>query len=278
MIFFLVHTKDIFEHLFGRDKKAEPGEEPEEISEWMKVVHTTNAVAFIYAGMFFLLIFFGLSMHYQVMDNVTTNEKIRKRWNAKNRDERNKDQRVKACDKFRYIYLGKLPVSRIQRYHELREEAIDMAKDRMRRGSNQMISHSSFAGSVGGGSVAGAGPANGFDLEDLEMENNLKKYVRMVQKGLLKEIDNEAVLASYGIDISSLVPARLPVDAIEGGQIIVNESIVPDRINASMQSFELRAQRMNEDALRDSNMVQSSMRGSQVADINRSGTSLPAIR
>jgi len=139
-----------------------------------------------------------------------------------------------------------------------------------------MISHSSFAGSVGGGSVAGAGPANGFDLEDLEMENNLKKYVRMVQKGLLKEIDNQAVLASYGIDISSLVPARPPVEAIEGGQIIGAEGIAPDRINASIHSVELRAQRMNEDALRDSNMIQSSMRGSQVADASRSGISLPA--
>ena len=28
------------------------------------------------------------------------------------------------------------------------------------------------------------------------------KYVRMVQKGLVKEIDNEAVLAAYGIDVS----------------------------------------------------------------------------
>ena len=217
MAFFFEETKDIG-RLFGRDKQAESEEEPEEeLSSFMKLVHMTNAIAFIYAGMFFLLIFFGLSMHYQVMDNVTTNEKIRKRWNAKNRDERNKDQRVKACDKFRYIYLGKLPVSRIQRYHELREEAIAMAKERMRRGSNQMISHSSFAGSVGGGSVAGAGIANGFDLEDLEMENNLKKYVRMVQKGLVKEIDNEAVLVSYGIDIASLAPARPPVEAIEGG-------------------------------------------------------------
>jgi len=135
MTFFIVRTKDV-DSIFGRNEEAEPGEEPEEISLFMKVIHTTNGIAFIYAGMYVLLIFFGLSMHYQVMDNVTTNEKLRKRWNAKNRDERNKDQRVKACDKFRYIYLGKLPVSRIQRYHELREEAIAMAKDRMRRGSS----------------------------------------------------------------------------------------------------------------------------------------------
>ena len=133
----------------------------------MNLVHVWNAAALIYSVAFFLmLICFGLSMHYQVMDNVTTNEQIRKKWNAKNRDERNKDKRVKGCDKFKFVYFAKLPVSRIQRYHELREDAISMARERMRGGSTSLISHSSFAGSVGGGSAAGAN-ANGFDLEDL---------------------------------------------------------------------------------------------------------------
>ena len=51
-----------------------------------------------------------------------------------------------------------------------------------------MVSHSSFGGSVGGGgSVSGA---QGFDFEDIQIEGNLIKYVRLVQKGLLKEIDN----------------------------------------------------------------------------------------
>lgn len=50
-----------------------------------------------------------------------------------------------------------------------------------------MISQSSFAASAGGGSAAGAG---GFDFEDIELEGNLQKYLKAVQKGLLKEIDN----------------------------------------------------------------------------------------
>lgn len=84
-----------------------------------------------------------------------------------------------------------------------------MAKERRQKGVNNMISHSSFAASsVGGGSVAGAG---GFDFEDIEIEGNLMKYVRMVQKGLIKEIDNEAVLAAYGIDVTMVAsPSRLP--------------------------------------------------------------------
>ena len=86
----------------------------------MKFVHIFNAIAFLYSTIFFLMLFtFAGSMHYQIMDNVTTNESIRKKWNAKNVEARNKDK-VSTCDKFRYVYFDKLPVSRIQRYHELR--------------------------------------------------------------------------------------------------------------------------------------------------------------
>lgn len=73
------------------------------------------------------------------MGNVTTNEKIRKKWNAKNREER-KDDRVKGCDKLRHFYFGKLPVSRIQRYHELRQQAIETARERMKVSNSSMIS------------------------------------------------------------------------------------------------------------------------------------------
>ena len=55
-------------------------------------------------------------MHYQLMQNVTTNETIRKKWNAakkNNNRELDKPAPVKGIDKFRYIYLDKLPVSRI---------------------------------------------------------------------------------------------------------------------------------------------------------------------
>lgn len=55
--------------------------------------------------------------------------------------------------------------------------------------------------SVGGGSVAGAG---GFDFADMGIEGGLHKYVKKVQIDLLKEIDNQAILAAYGIDISKV--------------------------------------------------------------------------
>ena len=84
-----------------------------------------------------------------------------------------------------------------------------MAKDRRRQGSNSLVSHSSFAASsVGGGSVGGQ--AAGFDFEDIEIEGNLMKYVRLVQKDLIKEIDNQAVLASYGIDVTVITSPIKP--------------------------------------------------------------------
>jgi len=41
----------------------------------MKIVHIFNGAAILYSFIFFaMLSCFALSMHYQVMDNVTTNE------------------------------------------------------------------------------------------------------------------------------------------------------------------------------------------------------------
>lgn len=168
------------------------------------------------------------------MDNVTTNEQIRKKWNAKNKASR-ADQRIKACDKFKYVYFGKLPVSRIQRYHELRQQAIETAKERMKMGSSSIISQSSFAASAGGGSVAGAG---GFEFDDIEIEGNLQKYVRMVQKGLLKEIDNQAVLMSYGINVTLVANtnSRAPTTANSNYQLLSQQHEAPPLITTVNQS------------------------------------------
>ena len=81
-----------------------------------------------------------------------------------------------------------------------------MARERIKAGSSSMVSQSSFAVSAGGGSQAGAA---GFDFEDIEIENNIQKYVKLVQKGLIKEIDNQAVLMSYGIDLTQIQPTDL---------------------------------------------------------------------
>jgi len=93
----------------------------EPISGFMEFIHIFNGAACLYSFVFFIMLAcFSATMHYQVLDNVTTNESLRKKWNAQNVEERNKSMRVSACDKFRHIYIDELPVSRIQRYHELR--------------------------------------------------------------------------------------------------------------------------------------------------------------
>ena len=108
--------KSMGEYDFLSNSRAdddEEGEEKVEISEFMNAVQVFNGISLIYSFAFFLMLgCFALSMHYQVMENVTTNEQIRKKWNAKNVEKRN-DQRIKGCDKFKYMYWGKLPVSRV---------------------------------------------------------------------------------------------------------------------------------------------------------------------
>ena len=117
--FFATKTLGEF-HIFD-DSSSTKKEDEETETQFDQITHVWNLVAMIYSFAFFLmLVCFAVSMHVQVMDNVTTNESIRKRWNAKNRADRRREIEVSACEKFNYIYFGKLPVSRVQRYHSLR--------------------------------------------------------------------------------------------------------------------------------------------------------------
>lgn len=112
LLYFMI--KSMGEYKFLNNSRAEDEEEEKvEISEFMNAVQVANGISLIYSFAFFLMLgCFALSMHYQVMENVTTNEQIRKKWNAKNVEKRN-EQRIKSCDKFKYMYWGKLPVSRV---------------------------------------------------------------------------------------------------------------------------------------------------------------------
>ena len=94
-------------------------------------------------------------MNHLVLKNVTTNENIRKRWNAKRVGE---GVRVTTRDKMRHFYWDKLQKSRIERYHELKAKAVAAAKDQSRAHSVSMMSQGSQVHSVaGGGSVLAGG-------------------------------------------------------------------------------------------------------------------------
>ena len=89
LLYFMI--KSMGEYDFMKSSRAEDEEEQKvEISEFMNAVQVFNGISLIYSFAFFLMLgCFALSMHYQVMENVTTNEQIRKKWNAKNVEKRN---------------------------------------------------------------------------------------------------------------------------------------------------------------------------------------------
>ena len=108
-----------------------------------------------------------------------------------------------------------------------------------------MISQSSFAASAGGGSAAGAA---GFDFEDIELEGNLHKFVKIVQKNLVREIDNRAVLEAYGIVIGNPVSVVRPIEPDTPALAHSVQSMGgPGRINATQGSQDFRASVADED-------------------------------
>lgn len=94
--YFFNETNSILDQVLGnKNKKREivEEEEVEAISSFMRAVHIYNCVVVLWSFVFFaMLACFACSMFDQVMNNVTTNENLRKKWNAKNVDERNKSQ------------------------------------------------------------------------------------------------------------------------------------------------------------------------------------------
>ena len=72
---------------------------------------------------------------------------------------------------------------------------------------------------AGGGSVLGGG---GFQFDDDEVGVDVVKSVRRMQKDMLKEIDNYAVLKSYGIEIND---AKNPAQRQNGDEELkINDS------------------------------------------------------
>jgi len=87
-------------------------------------------VVMIFTGVLFLgLLSFAYSTHIQVMNNVTTNEKIRKRWNA---GASGKDSYFSAsyCMKLKAYYWDRIPKSRIEEYFDIRNQAYNIALSR----------------------------------------------------------------------------------------------------------------------------------------------------
>ena len=72
----------------------------------------------------------------------------------------------------------------------------------MKHSASMFSQGSQIHSAAGGGSVLGGG----FQFEDDEVGFDIEKKVRKLQKPLIRELDNKAVLLSYGIDTDLVKP------------------------------------------------------------------------
>ena len=85
-------------------------------------MHAGTLGIFLYTILIALVLLpFGIEMHDQIMKNTTTNENLRKKWNAKQTVEVN--EMISDKEKRNHFYFSKLPQSKIQRYFDLRKIA-----------------------------------------------------------------------------------------------------------------------------------------------------------
>ena len=75
LLYFMIKSMGEYDFLSGSPAEEDEGKEKVELSEFMNAVQVANGISLIYSFAFFLMLgCFALSMHYQVMENVTTNE------------------------------------------------------------------------------------------------------------------------------------------------------------------------------------------------------------
>ena len=104
--FFFEKTYDQVEQLMDKESRT---------SVSMVYIHLMNFVCGIYATMIgLMLLCFACGMHDQVMKNVTTNESLRKKWNAKKVSQGSSGlPEPSKWELTKRFYLGKLPMSRL---------------------------------------------------------------------------------------------------------------------------------------------------------------------
>jgi len=100
-----------------------------------------------------------------VLQNITSNENLRKRWNAKHKT----TNEATWCQKLKYYYFEQTSESKIQKYYDI------MGSTLLDTGEPQRITRMKAQGSV-------------MAMQDGE---------------LYEQIDNQAVLLEYGIDITA---------------------------------------------------------------------------
>ena len=109
-----------------RNEASGDGDE-EVLSETEQTLHTLNLGLLVFTVCISLtLLCFAAGMNQLVLKNVTTNENIRKRWNASRSQS---DVQVTYWQRFKYFYMGRLAPSRIQSYFQLKRKAVAMAKE-----------------------------------------------------------------------------------------------------------------------------------------------------
>ena len=96
----------------GRREEASEDGQKEVLSETEQTLQTLNLGLLIFTVCISLtLLCFAVGMNQLVLKNVTTNENIRKRWNASRSQS---DVQVTYWERFKYFYMGRLAPSRIQ--------------------------------------------------------------------------------------------------------------------------------------------------------------------
>ena len=74
-LYFYIVSMGEYDFMNDGRERDDPEKEKIEISKFMNAVQVFNGIGLIYSIAFFLMLgCFALQMHYQVMDNVTTNE------------------------------------------------------------------------------------------------------------------------------------------------------------------------------------------------------------
>jgi hypothetical protein len=83
------------------------------MNEYKNVI---SILVLTFSGIFALTLFsFGIFQNYLILQNITSNEHLRGKWNA--RKTKVLRERPSICVRLRYFYCSKLPESKVEAYY-----------------------------------------------------------------------------------------------------------------------------------------------------------------
>eukprot|EP00347_Sterkiella_histriomuscorum_P015716 403355951 len=156
--------------------------------DMQNATHVLTIFIFTFSGIFFVtLICFWFFQNCLIIQNVTTNEHMRRKWNGSRRHTQMQERmrnKPSVWERMRYFYFSELPISKVQQYMKIKGNCNGVESADLLVRQNDQVQDTE-------------------ELRQLNRRDDIESASNndIVINNKFKSVDNESVLKDYGIII-----------------------------------------------------------------------------